>query len=88
MIVYHTVFETFRTVYYLLAVPIISAYWTACVFFCLHFYIFYFLAYKCFVDFSLFPLFFSRILERCETQSVAAQMLHASGEREGRRLDR
>jgi hypothetical protein len=38
--------------------------------------------------FFIIPSFFSRTLERCETQSVAAQMLHASGEREGRRLDR
>jgi hypothetical protein len=31
------------------------------------------------------PIFI--FLERCETQSVAAQMLQTGGEREGRRLD-
>ncbi len=41
-----------------------------------------------FYRFFIIPSFFSRTLERCETQSVAAQMLHASREREGRRLDR
>ena len=35
---------------------------------------------------SIFSIFIAQ-LERCETQPVAAQVLHAGGERQGRRLD-